>query len=214
MILPTHVPHFLLFSESHSDTEAANLGAWRIVLESVDGRSRFEAHDDRETVTGERLELLAVVRGLEALDQPSRVTIVTHSRYVSRGLRYGLHQWRESAWQWEHFGKMEPVANSDLWQRIDDAMRINSVACRCWRFDAARDTARRRKRSRVRREESATAATPSPPPVSTNRLRDRQSRTNDRNRARTVGSRGRGLLNAVQAAVTGLTHRQPTLSAG
>jgi ribonuclease HI len=78
---------------------------------------------------------LAVVRGLEALAQPSRVTLVTHSRYVNRGLTYGLAEWRANGWQWEHFGQMVPVKNRDLWQRVDRALLFHQLDCRRWRFD-------------------------------------------------------------------------------
>src|SRR5258708_6895402 len=114
-------PHFLLFSESRlkrKDVEETQqddgepiVGHWRFVLEALDGSEKFEADDEEPLAQGERLELLAVVRGLEALDQPSRVTLVTPSRYVSRGLRFGLEQWRESGWLWERFGRMAPVKN-------------------------------------------------------------------------------------------------------
>ena len=125
-------PHFLLFSESRS---ARVGGQWRFVLQSVDSQEQLEATDDEVEFQGERLELLAVVRGLEALDGPSRVTLVTPSRYVSRGLRYGLDEWRSNGWQWEHFGEMAPVKNRDLWQRIDRALQFHDVECRPWRFD-------------------------------------------------------------------------------
>ena len=49
-------------------------------------RRRMEVKSAEPQTHGERLELLAVVRGLEGLEQPSRVTLVTSSRYVSRGL--------------------------------------------------------------------------------------------------------------------------------
>ena len=81
----------------------------------------------------------AIVRGLEALDQPSRVTLFTASRYVARGLRFGLESWRESDWQWERFGQMQPVKNADLWQRIDQAMRFHQVDVRTPRYDALDD---------------------------------------------------------------------------
>jgi len=134
-------PHFLLFSESNlrHGTEARDDGAWRFVLESVDGEDKLEAVDTEPDVAGERLELLAVVRGLEALDQPSRVTLVTPSTYVSRGLRYGLSEWRDNRWRWERFGRMVPVKNDDLWQRVDQALHYHDVQCRTWRFDAAQD---------------------------------------------------------------------------
>lgn len=125
-------PHFLLFSES---VRTSDRGQWRFVLQSLDGTDQIEATDTEPNVQGERLELLAVVRGLEALPQPSRVTLVTPSRYVNRGLNYGLAEWRTNDWQWEHFGEMAPIKNRDLWQRVDRALEFHRVDCRLWRFD-------------------------------------------------------------------------------
>jgi len=113
------------------------VGRWRFVLESLDGDVVLEATDDETEGDASRLELLAVVRGLEALDQPSRVTLLTPSRYVTHGIRFGLSEWRENDWQWERFGEMERIKNWDLWQRIDRAMSFHEVDCRVWRFDAA-----------------------------------------------------------------------------
>ena len=134
-------PHFFLFSEANEPAAlpAQQSGQWRFVLESLDGETKVEAHDAEPAASGERLELLAIVRGLEALDQPSRVTLVTSSRYVSRGMRFGLEQWRESDWEWERYGQMTPVKHRDLWQRIDQAMKIHNVECRAWRFDSSDD---------------------------------------------------------------------------
>jgi ribonuclease HI len=135
------IPHFLLLAEAQTgeDTEGNSAwegtGQWRFVLEATDGSTVLVAEEEESSVDGERLELLAVVRGLEALDQPSRVTLVTSSRYVSHGLRLGLAEWRENAWQWERFGEMTPVKNGDLWQRVDQALRFHSVDCRTWRID-------------------------------------------------------------------------------
>ncbi len=145
--LPQSRPHYLLFSEAREASEDAFAvadqgGAWHFILEAVDGGSRFEATDQEEPMDRGRMELLAVVRGLEALDQPSRVTLVTSSRYVSRGLRFGLDQWRENDWHWERFGEMTPIRNGDLWQRIDRALQYHEVECRLWRFDLAERTLR------------------------------------------------------------------------
>jgi ribonuclease HI len=125
-------PHYLLFSES---CRKSSQGQWRFVLQSIDGTQQFEAADAEPEARGERLELLAVVRGLEALAQPSRVTLVTPSRYVNRGLAYGLADWRANDWRWEHFGEMVPVKNRDLWQRVDRALVFHQLDCRTWRFD-------------------------------------------------------------------------------
>lgn len=125
-------PHFLLFSESNRKHPQ---GQWRFVLQSLDGSKQLEAEDVEPDMQGERLELLAVVRGLEALPEPSRVTLVTPSKYVNRGLSNGLSEWRQNGWEWEHFGQMVPVKNRDLWQRIDHALQFHDLECRAWRFD-------------------------------------------------------------------------------
>ena len=133
-------PHFLLFSEaSDASEDRPDAGRWRFVLEALDGSTALEAADEETEVSTERLELLAIVRGLEALDQPSRVTLVTRNRNISRGLRYGLEQWRENDWQWERFGQMTPVKNGDLWKRIDQALQIHQVECRAWKLGASDD---------------------------------------------------------------------------
>jgi hypothetical protein len=91
--------------------------------------------DNEAVMCGERLELLAVVRGLEALDGPARVTLVTRSRYVSRGIRFGITEWRANEWQWERFGRVVPVKDHDLWQRVDRALLFHKVECQSWQFE-------------------------------------------------------------------------------
>ncbi len=145
--MTSRAPHYLLYSDAERRTEARDRpgGRWRFVLQSVEDDSRLEVQDRERDMTSERLELLAVVRGLEALDQPSRVTLVTSSRYVSRGLRFGLEEWRDNRWRWERHGRMVPIKNNDLWQRIDVAMKYHEVECRIWRFDSAHGSGDRRK---------------------------------------------------------------------
>lgn len=126
-------PHFLLFSEGQVKNRQ---GQWRFVLQAADGSAIFEASDTEPGVAGERLELLAVVRGLEALDQPSHVTLFTPSKYVNRGMAYGLDEWRRNGWTWECFGNMVPVNNRDLWQRLDRALEFHRIEFQGYRVDA------------------------------------------------------------------------------
>jgi ribonuclease HI len=127
------LPRFTLISESTGDTQ----GRWSFVLRDELGRETISAADCEPNARRERLELLAIVRGLEALEQPSRVTVQTNSQYVRRGIAYGLEEWRSNGWTWEHFGQMVLVKNHDLWQRLDRALAIHQVECRQWRFDGA-----------------------------------------------------------------------------
>ena len=126
-------PHYLLLSETHQET-ASQPGGWSFLLERIDGSDRIEASDVEPEVRGERLQLLAVVRGLEALEQPSRVTLITPSRYIGRSIRKGIPVWRENDWQWERFGQMVDVNHADLWKKVDRAMRFHSIDCRVWNF--------------------------------------------------------------------------------
>src|SRR4051794_30384595 len=105
-------PHFLLFAEAAVASAASSsvfssqtianstAGAWRFELRLSSGETALEIADEEPESSVERLELLALVRGLEALEQPSRVTLMTASRNLRRGIAFGLAQWRENDWQW------------------------------------------------------------------------------------------------------------------
>lgn len=127
-------PHFLLFA-SAQPSAADRPGRWHFALQPLDGGGQLEACDEEPQAGCERLELWAVVRGLEALEQPSRVTLVTTSRLVDRGLRHALEQWRSNRWRWEAYGRLVEIKNADLWQRIDRALQFHQVECRILRVD-------------------------------------------------------------------------------
>jgi ribonuclease HI len=131
-------PHYLLFSEA--TTENGEL-RWRFILRSVSSGDCFSTADHEPAISKSRLELLAVVRGLEALDQPSQVTLISRSRYVMRGIGRELSQWREKQWHWERFGRLAPIRDGDLWQRVDRALEFHQVECVAWRFEAEPDLA-------------------------------------------------------------------------
>jgi ribonuclease HI len=125
--------HYLLHTEATcSEGSAAN---WKFTLQSAAGEEELSASDTELNSRTSRLELLAVVRGLEAIDRPAHVTLLTASRYVSRGIRRQLNEWREDNWQWERFGEMVPIRDRDLWQRVDHALRYHTVECCEWTAD-------------------------------------------------------------------------------
>ena len=122
MIVPT--PHYLLYSQTSHES---GLGYWQFTLRRPDGSKRFEAADAEPAVRGERLELLTVIRALESLDEPSRVTLVGCSPSIRRGVLYGLPEWRHNGWRWEFYGRMVPIKNGDLWQRLDCALEFHHL---------------------------------------------------------------------------------------
>ncbi len=126
-------PHFLLHAETYRPGRGTR--RWKFTLKSVSDSERLSATDTESDSRRDRLELLAVVRGLEALNCPTRVTLLTRSRYVSRGIRRQLAQWREHHWQWERFGTVKPIRDYDLWRRIDRALEFHTVECCVWQAD-------------------------------------------------------------------------------
>jgi ribonuclease HI len=125
--------HFLLYTEAiRSDGCDAR---WKFVLQSVAGNEKLAAEDSELNSRTSRMELLAVVRGLEAIDRPARVTLLTDSRYVSRGIKRQLNQWREDNWQWERFGELVPIRDRDLWQRVDRALSFHRLECCAYSAD-------------------------------------------------------------------------------
>jgi ribonuclease HI len=131
-------PHFLLYSQAAQPSgNDSRIGHWKFVLRRPGSEESLEAADEEPEISPERLELLAIFRGLEALDERSRVTLVEPSRSVQRGLEFGLTHWRENDWQWERYGRMVPVKDGDLWRRLDHALKFHRLECRKLRVDRA-----------------------------------------------------------------------------
>ncbi|TWT79420.1 Ribonuclease HI [Planctomycetes bacterium CA13] len=104
-------------------------GVWNFSLESADGTPVFTAGDSEHGDLN-RLTLLAAVRGLEAIEGPSSVTLLSNNRYLIRSLADSLPRWRENNFVWEHFGRRIDVQHADLWRRVDRALGIHRVeAC-------------------------------------------------------------------------------------
>jgi len=128
-------PHFFLRCEAQVEGKR---GEWKFALTAADGSAELTACDEEFDVGTERLELLAVIRALEALDQPSIVTMTSGARTVRRAVSEGLDEWRRNGWMWECYGEMAPIKNRDLWQRLDRALCFHKLETRrVFRIDAA-----------------------------------------------------------------------------
>ncbi len=130
--LPSHqnrviATDYLIVCEAYS--RSLTDGRWRFTIEAADGEVVLDA-EDREQGDLNRLTLLAAVRGLESLDGPSCVTLLSNNRYLIRSLSKSLPRWRQNDFVWEHFGRRIDVQHADLWRRVDHALSIHRVqAC-------------------------------------------------------------------------------------
>lgn len=88
-------------------------GGWAAIL--VSGPHHKELSGAADDTTNNRMELQAVIAGLEALKGPSTVTVHTDSRYVQQGVTEWLAKWQSSDWL---TSQKTPVKNQDLWQQL------------------------------------------------------------------------------------------------
>lgn len=101
-------------------------GGWGVVL--VYKGVRKELSGGEASTTNNRMELTAVIKGLEALKRPCRVLLTCDSKYVLDALRYRwVHKWKQNGWK---RSKSEPVANVDLWERLLELYDIHLLEYR------------------------------------------------------------------------------------
>jgi ribonuclease HI len=90
-------------------------GGWGALLE-YDGR-RKELFGGEPHTTNNRMELVAVIRALEALTRESDVAIYTDSQYVKNGIEAWIQHWKRNGWK---TSDRKPVKNEDLWRELDE----------------------------------------------------------------------------------------------
>lgn len=97
-------------------------GGWGVLLRSGEREKELcgaEAH-----TTNNRMELTAVIRGLEALKRRSAVRVYTDSQYVQKGISEWIHDWKRRGWR---TAGRKPVRNVDLWQRLEALAREHRI---------------------------------------------------------------------------------------
>ncbi|MGD9900928.1 MAG: ribonuclease HI [Spirochaetales bacterium] len=98
-------------------------GGWAAIL-IYNGAEKIVAGYEDET-TNNRMELLAVIRGLQELKEACAVTVYTDSAYVHNAFKEDwIGFWRTNNW---HTKGKKDVANKDLWQLLLTVMEGNDV---------------------------------------------------------------------------------------
>ncbi|MBV9382287.1 MAG: ribonuclease HI [Streptosporangiaceae bacterium] len=97
-------------------------GGWGAVLRW--GNTGKELHGGDPSTTNNRMELMAAIQALEALNRPSSVRLYTDSRYLLDGITKWIASWERRGWVTT---AKQPVKNVDLWQRLVAAMSRHEV---------------------------------------------------------------------------------------
>ena len=89
-------------------------GGYGVVL--LYGSAKKELSAGYRLTTNNRMEVLAVIKGLEALKEPCRVNLYSDSKYVVDAIEKGwVVKWRQNGWM---RNKKEKASNVDLWERL------------------------------------------------------------------------------------------------
>ena len=98
-------------------------GGWGAVLRY--GAADKELYGGERLTTNNRMELLAVIKALEALTRSCQVRLVTDSQYVRNGITQWIDNWKRNGWR---TSDRKPVKNQELWQRLDELAGRHDIA--------------------------------------------------------------------------------------
>jgi len=99
-------------------------GGWGVIL-SAHGVKK-ELSGGEKLTTNNRMELTAVICGLQALKRPCKVTVVTDSKYVADAVTLGwAKKWKAQGWM---RNKKDKAQNPDLWEELLRLLSVHEVA--------------------------------------------------------------------------------------
>lgn len=97
-------------------------GGWGAILRYGDVEKEL-AGFSRHT-TNNRMELLAAICAIEALNRTTFGELTTDSSYVKDGITKWIHNWKKNGWRKSN---RKPVENKDLWVRLDAAVSSHNI---------------------------------------------------------------------------------------
>lgn len=102
-------------------------GGWAYILKHAASGKELERSGSQRETTNNRMELTAVIRGLEALKRPTSVELITDSMYVGKGLTEWLPKWKADGWRRREGKRLVEIKNEDLWRRLDELLGRHKI---------------------------------------------------------------------------------------
>lgn len=97
-------------------------GGWGAWLRYGDHET--ELFGGEPLTTNNRMEIMAVIKALDALKRSCKVRIYTDSVYVQKGMTEWIHNWKARGWK---TSDKKPVKNDDLWKQLDAAVQAHEI---------------------------------------------------------------------------------------
>jgi ribonuclease HI len=122
----TDLPHVLLYTDGACSGNPGP-GGWAFILQHPTSGKELVASGSEPETTNNRMELTAVVKGLESLKRSSAVEILTDSVYVGKGLSEWLPKWKAAGWRRREGKKFKEIKNEDLWRKLDELLSRHTI---------------------------------------------------------------------------------------
>lgn len=98
------------------------IGGWGALMRI--GSKEKELFGGETETTNNRMELMAVIRALEALKRPCHVRVHTDSVYVQKGISEWMANWKRNGWR---TSARQAVKNADLWRELDEVAAKHKI---------------------------------------------------------------------------------------
>jgi ribonuclease HI len=99
-------------------------GGYGVILKYNNAVKELSGGERR--TTNNRMELMGVIKALEALKEPCEVLLYTDSQYIVNAVNNRwAERWKASGWM---RNKKEPAQNPDLWERVLELLKIHTVS--------------------------------------------------------------------------------------
>ncbi|HUM83294.1 MAG TPA: ribonuclease HI [Lachnospiraceae bacterium] len=118
-----------IFTDGAARGNPEGPGGYGAVLQFTDAKGELHEKEISEgfvRTSNNRMELMAAIAGLEALNRPCNVELYSDSKYLVDAFNKGwLASWQKNGWK---KSDKKPVLNQDLWQRLLTAAAPHHIA--------------------------------------------------------------------------------------
>lgn len=97
-------------------------GGWGALLRYGDNERSLWGGEPE--TTNNRMELMAVIQGLSALQRSCDVKLTSDSTYVLKGIQEWMPNWKKKGWK---TAAKKPVKNADLWMKLDELVVLHTI---------------------------------------------------------------------------------------
>ncbi|MBO5520051.1 MAG: ribonuclease HI [Eubacterium sp.] len=120
--------HVAIFTDGSARGNPDGPGGYGCILRYIDKSGNVhekELSRGYKKTTNNRMELMAAIAGLEALNRPCAVDLYSDSQYLVHAFtQHWIESWQKKNWK---RGKNEEVKNVDLWKRLLEAAAPHDI---------------------------------------------------------------------------------------